>query len=481
MTKLTRPCLLVLLSIGQFIWLGEASRTHASELPNFVLVMCDDLGWGDVGFNGGQIIQTPCLDEMAQHSLQFSRFYAQAPVCSPTRGSCMTGRHPFRYGIPYANSGHMKPPELTLAELLREHGYATGHFGKWHLGTLTRTVRDANRGGLPKHVGDYAPPQDNGFEVCFSTESKVPTYDPMLKPAKGAGNAWDALADPAQGVAYGTYYWNEKGERVTENLAGCNSRIIMDRAEPFLRRSVADGRPFFAVIWFHSPHLPVVAGPEHRALYPDADDVRTRNYYGCVTAMDQQMGRLRQLLRELNVQDNTMLAFCSDNGPEGKSSDPGSAGHFRGRKRSLYEGGIRVPGLIEWPREVTKHRVTDYPAVTSDYLPTILDYLDVRLPDGRPVDGVSLRGVFQREMHERPQPIGFQSRGQLALSDNRFKLIRAKPESPWQLFDLLDDPTESNDVAEDHPELVDRMSQTLIQWQASCTRSSQGLDYPDSP
>jgi arylsulfatase A-like enzyme len=148
--------------------------TQAAEKPNVILIMCDDLGWGDVGFNGNKTIRTPHLDAMAKAGLKFNRFYAAAPVCSPTRGSCVTGRHPYRYGIPFANSGHMKPEELTLAELLKKQGYTTGHFGKWHLGTLTKTVKDANRGG-PRGAKHFSPPQANGFDVCFSTESKVPT------------------------------------------------------------------------------------------------------------------------------------------------------------------------------------------------------------------------------------------------------------------------------------------------------------------
>ncbi len=176
--------------------------------PNIVLVMCDDLGWGDTGFNGNKIIKTPHLDSMAAAGLRFTRFYAAAPVCSPTRGSVLTGRHPYRYGIYFANTGHMKDEELTLAELLRKKGYRTGHFGKWHVGTLTKTVNEANRGG-PRGVKHYSPPQDNGFDVCFSTESKVPTWDPMWTPKKHSGgssrkNWWQPLENTSGMIPYGT-------------------------------------------------------------------------------------------------------------------------------------------------------------------------------------------------------------------------------------------------------------------------------------
>ncbi|MEO1526445.1 MAG: sulfatase-like hydrolase/transferase [Planctomycetota bacterium] len=450
-----------------------ASSAVASEPPNIILMMCDDLGWGDVGFNGGKTIRTPHLDEMATKSLKFNRFYAQSPVCSPTRGSAITGRHPFRYGVYYANTGHMKPQELTVAELLQKQGYSTGHFGKWHLGTLTKTVKDANRGG-PKNVKHFSPPQDNGFDVCFSTESKVPTFDPMMRPKdKKPGSAWDAVTDEIETVEYGTYYWNEAGEIVRDNLSGDDSRVIMDRAIPFIESSVQAEKPFFAIIWFHTPHLPVVAGGEYLEMYRQ-HEVRFRNYYGCITAMDSQVGRLRDKLAELGARDNTMICFCSDNGPEGNDSAPGSAGPFRGRKRSLYEGGIRVPGLIEWPAQV-EPGTTDFPAVTSDYLPTIAAAVGARLDDQRPIDGISLLPVFEGKLKQRPSPIGFQSKDMLALSDTRFKLVAKKEQ--WELYDLLENPSESNNVAGKHPDVVASMKAQLQRWQASCKRSDAGQDY----
>lgn len=452
-----------------------------AEMPNIVLLMCDDLGWGDVGFNGGSEIRTPSLDEMATNSMRFSRFYAQSPVCSPTRGSCLTGRHPYRYGVFSANTGHMKTEELTLAELLKEKGYATGHFGKWHLGTLTTQVLDANRGGKPQNAVHYSPPQDNGFEVCFSTESKVPTFDPMIKPSEDAGNAWNAIEDKSSAVEYGTFYWDEHGQRVTENLEGDDSRIIMDRAVPFIRHAADRKQPFFAVIWFHTPHLPVVADAEHRALYPGAKNLRHANYMGCVTAMDEQIGRLRRTLRDCGVANNTLLTFCSDNGPEGNDKDPGSAGPFRGRKRSLYEGGIRVPALIEWPAKIQRGSETDFPAVTSDYLPTLLEIVGAESVGDRPIDGVSLLPTVSGETLIRPSPIGFQSAKQGALSDNQYKIYRSKDAAAWELYDLLADPGEARNIAEQHPGIVMQMSKVFEAWQASCAVSNDGSDYGVDP
>jgi arylsulfatase len=463
---------------------GPSLFADDAERPNIVLVMADDLGWGDVGFNGNDIIQTPHLDDMAAAGLQFNRFYSAAPVCSPTRGSCLTGRHPYRYGIFLANVGHMLPPEQTLAEVLRAHGYATGHFGKWHLGTLTTTERDANRGG-PHGREHFALPTQHGFQVFFSTESKVPTWDPMVRP-RGVNRRtwWDPAVEPGERTPYGTAYWSNGG-RVTENLDGDDSQIIMDRVVPFLRNAVRNKTPFFAVVWFHTPHLPVVAGPDYAAQYAGYDKYH-QHYYGCITALDDQVGRLRAELRDLGVAENTLVTFCSDNGPEGNQTAPGTAGPFRGRKRSLYEGGVRVPAMIEWPARITAGRTSDVPCCTSDYLPTVLDLLGIENPAVTPLDGISLLPLFDGEMTERAQPIGFQSAGQIALTDNRFKLIhvpqqgrRQTPpeERNYQLFDLLVDPGETTDVSADHPNMVARMRPVLEEWERSCQRSLAGEDY----
>jgi len=442
---------------------ARAEQAPAPDRPNIILAMADDMGWGDAGYQGHPFLRTPNLDAMAGEGLRFNRFYSGAPVCSPTRGSAMTGRHPYRYGITFANVGHMRPPEITLAEMLKEYGYTTGHFGKWHLGTLTTEIRDSNRGRPGDHT-HFAPPWEHGFDVCFSTEAKVPTYNPMKTPGSDQ--------------PYGTYYWKTDGTRETENLEGDDSRIIMDRVIPFIREAAARKQPFLAVVWFHAPHLPVVAGPEHRALYEDNPRAHP-DYHGCITALDEQLGRLREELRRLGVAENTMLWFCSDNGPEGRSGKaPGSAGPLRGRKRDLFEGGIRVPGILVWPARITKPRVTDVPCCTSDYLPTVLEVLGQQ-PQKHPLplDGVSLLPLIEGRMEERPRPIGFQSGGQLALVDNRYKLIRRRANEPFMLFDLKEDPGEQTDLAGQLPEVLERMKQTVLAWQASCARSAAGADY----
>ena len=285
----------------------------AEEKPaNVILMMSDDQGWGDAGYNGHKILKTPHLDAMVAAGLRFNRFYSSSPVCSPTRGSCLTGRHPNRYGILYANAGYLLPKEeITLAEVLSGRGYRTGHFGKWHLGDFEGKTRSA--------------PSDHGFDEWFSTARKVATLHP------------DAAS------------YRHNGNKVEGPLKGDDSKIIMDKAIPFIRSAVEQKKSFFAVIWFHTPHLPILAAEKHRKLYPGRKD-KEKHYWGALTAMDEQVGRLRETLRELDVARDTMLWFTSDNGPEGKKEGPGSpgtTGGLRGRKRSLFEGGVRVPGSLE--------------------------------------------------------------------------------------------------------------------------------------
>ncbi len=436
------------------------------DKPNIVLCMADDLGFGDTGFNGNSIIKTPNLDAMAKAGLHFTRFYSAAPVCSPTRGSCLTGRHPYRYGITFANVGHMPKEEVTLAEVLKTQGYTTGHFGKWHLGTLTKTEKDSNRGG-PRGAKHYSPPWENGFDICFSTEAKVPTWDPMKKPESN---------EP-----YGTYYWTEDGTKAIENLKGDDSRVIMDRVVPFIRNAAKDKKPFLAVVWFHTPHLPVIAGAEYRKMYSQYSDDE-QHYYGCVSAMDEQMGRLRNQLRELGIADDTMVWFCSDNGPEGKDGKRGrtrgSAGSLRGRKRSLFEGGVRVPTLLEWPARVKGGKVTDIPCCTSDYFPTVLDVLNIKIKgQAKPIDGVSLLPLIQGKMNKRPVPIAFESGSQVSLTDNRYKIYSKNKGKTYMLFDLIEDPGEKKDLAAEKPQILQSMKATLTKWRNSCKDSLAGKDY----
>ena len=161
-------------------------KGNKNELPNIILIMADDLGYGDVACYGNPTVKTPCLDEMANAGIRFERFYAAAPVCSPTRGSCLTGRHPYRYNMPWAGRYGMPAGEITIAEALKTKGYSTGHFGKWHVGGLSKTI---NQSEFPGGPSPYSPPWENGFDECFSTESMMPTYNPYYQIGGDFGTA----------------------------------------------------------------------------------------------------------------------------------------------------------------------------------------------------------------------------------------------------------------------------------------------------
>lgn len=466
--------------LGVVGWLPcAADEVRALESrPNVILIMFDDLGYADTGFMGSRQAATPHMDAMASSALVFTRFYSAAPVCSPTRGSVLTGRHPYRYGIYFANVGSLPADEITIPFLLGANGYRTGHFGKWHLGTMTTEIDDANRGGKNGR-SHFAPPWTRGFDVAFSTESKVPTFDPLIQPrdfSAWPGNLrqwWDPVVDDNRAVPYGTRYWNERGESVTENIRGPDARVVMDRALPFMEACVRDQTPFLAVIWFHEPHWPVVAGADDAGAFPDLDRF-DQHYYGCIRAADREIGRLRGELRRLGVADTTMIWVASDNGPEGDADMPGSAHPLRGRKRSLYEGGLRVPAMVEWPARIPAGRVTDYPAVTSDYLPTLLDVTGLRMPDARPLDGVSLLPLITGRPMPPRAPIGFQSQKQLALIGERYKIYSPDEGRTFELYDLIDDMAEAHDLAASHPELMAGMKTVLDAWRASCDQPISG-------
>jgi arylsulfatase A-like enzyme/lysophospholipase L1-like esterase len=479
----------------------------AAGKPNIILLMADDLGWGDTSHNGNSNLKTPSLDEMARSGLVFDRFYSAAPVCSPTRASVLTGRHPFRAKVFFAMVGDSRnglpPGEVSLGQLMKDAGYRTGFFGKWHLGTLTKEIVDRRFGG-PGNDHLYSPPWEHGFDYVFATESRVPTYDPMIRPRSQLGAEpsrhpieepvegttrawWEPLDDPSQGTSWGTHYWENK-KIVTDELSGDDSRIIINKVLEFTEQRNNHERPFFAVVWFHTPHLPLVAGRADQEQYNEHEFFE-RTYYGAVSAMDREIGRLRSALKEAGIADNTVLWFTSDNGPESLLDiTPGQTGGLRGRKRSLYEGGIRVPGIIEWPARIEAGTKTNVPGVTSDILPTVLGWAGAEIPTSRLLDGKDLDGILQGIEKSRNSPIGFESVYQIAWIDDRYKLVYApvldhatrrkgfKGQNPaasvdFELFDIVRDPGESTDLADENPEIVDRMTGELVRWRESVRHS----------
>lgn len=474
--KVAIRLLILYVSVVSFACRGPQATTN-EERPNIILLMADDLGWGDVGFNGNTIIKTPGLDRLAKAGVVLDRFYSASPVCSPTRGSWITGRTPYRYGIYWANTGFMKKEEVTIAEVLRELGYTTAHFGKWHLGTMSDSIPDARRGG--KGNAFYSPPWDNGFDVCFSTEAAVPTWNPMKNQEYNA---------PSR-------YWEARNQYATDNLEGDDSRVMMDRVIPFIKNATSKKQPFLAVVWFHAPHSPVVAGEPYKQMYAEYDDNK-QHYYGCITAMDEQIGRLQDELARMGIDKNTILMFSSDNGPAGEGGgvkqhpgqrQQGVTGGFRGRKGSLYEGGVRVPTVISWPAKLPRGQRVSFPMVSSDMFSTILATLNVDLPP-RPYDGMNILPAILGQVEVRAKYIGFQTPSEASLVSHQYKLIMKKPKAnaaqgndgpakSFELYDLINDKYETKNITESHPDVVQEMNQFLIEWMASCKRSGEGHDY----
>jgi len=445
--------------------------------PNFILCMADDQGWGDVGYSGNPVPKTPTLDDMASSGLRFDRFYAAAPVCSPTRGSVLTGRHPNRFGC-FSWGYTLRPREVTVAEALKRAGYVTGHFGKWHLGSV--------RSDSPVCPGR------SGFDEWFSSPNFYEN-DPLM---------------------------SRRGKVV--ETKGESSMVTVREALKFIRRSTRDGKPFLAVIWFGNPHTPHTAPPELCALYKNLPP-KLQKYYGEITGIDRAVALLRRELRELGIAGNTLLWYTSDNGPR-----MGSTGGLSGKKGTLWEGGIRVPAIIEWPDRIKKPAVTTVPCGTVDIYPTLLEIAGVTVPDQPPLDGTSLVSLMEGKLERRPKPLGFwvypvrgrptPSRsimqkllheqragivsplpeadrnagkilkrypfdplpGHAAWIDGRWKLHRIakrKGKIEYLLFDLVSDPKEKKDLSKREPERTERMKSELEAWQKSVIRSLNGEDY----
>jgi len=470
--KILSSCRLTLIVGVNLLMLGcyAQKKEKVTQQPNIILLMADDLGYGDVGFNGNDIIITPNLDEMANAGVKFENFYAAAPLCSPTRASVLTGRSAFRQGIFAAHTGAMRPAEKTIAEVLKKEGYKTGFFGKWHLGWIEPDKVESR--------GSYSPPWHHGYEETFATKSAVPTWNPTKTP-----EGWTSWGSTDDGSWGGSIYI-ENGKPVTENLEGDDSRIIMDRAIPFIEKSIENDDPFFATIWFHTPHEPVVAGPEYLAKYPDLP-LGKKHYYGCITAMDDQIGRLRAFLKNKNIEDNTIIFFCSDNGPADPLARKGiaSSGPFTGHKHQMWEGGLRVPALALWPNHIKEGIVSDYQASTSDYFPTILDILNIEKNKKTPLDGESFNSTLKGESQIRKIPFAsgyqrlYKNTELYAYIDGQYKICIPEVGDEMMLFDIKNDPAETKNLALEKPELFEKMKQGLEEVKQSWTQSREGKDY----
>ena len=425
-------------SLVLIVVLGGVLAVTAADKPNIVLVMADDQGWGQVGYNGHPKLKTPNLDAMAANGIRFNRFYAAGPVCSPTRASVLTGRTHVRTGVP--THGHnLCLQEKTLPAALKRAGYATGHFGKWHL----NGVRGA---GVPILGDDANHPGRYGFDEWLSA-SNYYDRDPLL---------------------------SRNGE--FEEFKGDSSVIAVAEALKFMKRQQQADQPFFAVIWYGSPHNPQKAVAED--LVDDPNE-QLGNHLGEIVGIDRSVGLLRKGLRDLGVGQDTLIWYCSDNG--GLNLDPDAVGNLRGHKGSMYEGGIRVPGIIEWPDQI-KPQVTDFPASTMDIMPTIVDLLGLPKDSQLAVrDGESIVSLFKGKTPKRTHGIPFRFTKNAALIDGDYKLVNTnlKNDGGWQLYDLKNDSAETEDVSQRHPQRYAKMLAEAKAVQASIEASAAGQDYPE--
>jgi arylsulfatase A-like enzyme len=417
----------------------SSNHSLAADRPHIILVMADDMGWGQTGYRKHPILKTPNLDAMAANGLRFERFYAGGPVCSPTRASVMTGRSHDRTGVLSHGYG-LRLQEKTIAQALKNAGYSTGHFGKWHL--------NGHRGpGVPILADDPRSPGKFGFDEWVSV-SNFYDVNPLMSRA-------------------GKF----------EEFQGDSSEVAIGEAVKFLDKNLASGKPMFAVIWYGTPHSPFKSLEDDKASFSELNEA-SANHYGELVAMDRSIGTLRKSLRDLGIADNTMLVFCSDNGglPE---ITPDTVGGLRGNKGSVFEGGLRVPGIIEWPAAI-QPRVTSYPACVMDLFPTVAEI--VGLPDNvmtKPIDGVSLKPLLAKELGERGVPIGFRYNTKRALIDDRYKLLTDNfAGGKFELYDLIDDPNETRDLSATQPEVFARMKAQLLEWNKGMDGSFAGKDYP---
>jgi arylsulfatase A-like enzyme len=481
--------------------------TNPQKLPNIVLLMGDDHGWDEVGYNGHPFVKTPVLDEMAASGLRFDRFYSGHPSCSPTRGSFLTGRHPNRYGT-FSPNWSLRPEEITIAHLLKEAGYATAHFGKWHVGPVKKESPTS-----PGAMGfDEWLSHDNFFEI-----------DPVL---------------------------SRNGEE-PQKIKGESSKILIDETIKFIQKSKSQNEPFLAVVWFGSPHEPYSGLPEDLALYENLPDSLAgkevgltsnetgkrvtrplrevlQERYAEITAMDRSIGTLRAWLEENNLKENTLVMYCGDNGTPASAARTGMT--LREQKGSLYEGGIRVPGVMEWPAIIKEPSSTTAVSVTTDFMPTLAELTGQPLPD-RPIDGISLVPFFYDPSNQRTKPLYFWKfepsavfdenpdpyidpqlqegttplakimdgkftrnfrnyrynqisendySGERTMMKDKYKLVvegQTPNEKGFELYDIQNDPGEKQNLADEYPETVEEMLAEMRKWQESVLNSLTGADY----
>ena len=457
--------------------------------PNVIFALADDLGWGDIEYNSGNA-RTPNLNEMAHspNTVLLQRYYSGAPICSPTRGTVLTGRNHNRYCLWTANAGFNSPDftkpqpmplplsEITVAEVMREAGYSTALFGKWHLGDFKR-LDGGNKKWPVSHPGLH------GFDQWQATERSTSTCTTncgCFKHSKCINGHYQT------NPACTNYYTNHSDTIVgwPDPIPDGDSHFIWSLAESYIKEQVKANKPFFLFLSFHTVHVRYISSEHYKALYQDKQyDLNHLDYYGSISEMDDVMGKLRKILKELGIHSSTVLWFSSDNGPSPDS--PGVTNGLRGQKFSLYEGGVRVPGMIEWPDVITSNKVSSFPVVTSDLLPTVHDILGINPTDNRPIDGISILPFLQGKVEQRNHSIywAFQVPGnfntgeyRVSVSGERYKLIATYNKGKitgHELYDLINDLGEKINLSRKFPSISNKLLSEIESWRKSVIASAE--------
>jgi arylsulfatase A len=430
----------VVISMG----MGIASGAEAQRPPSIIMIVADDLGWGDVGFNGRTEWSTPNLDRLARQGTTFRRMYTAAVVCAPSRAAFLTGKYTIHSGV-RRNEDDLPAEETTIAEALRPKGYATALFGKWHHGKS----REAKKG--------YVHPQDQGFDEFFGYTDAV--------------DAWEKF--PAM-------LW-EGRQRVP--ASGYFDDLITDRAVEFLGRH--KDAPFFLYLAPIATHFSIAAPADeverHRGKLPEADPAQPLNatYAAMVTRLDRNVGRLIETLERLKLSGDTLVVFTSDHGATFESGNQGTSAAldsnrpFRGQKRTVWEGGIRVPGLAYWPGRIPAGVVSEDVMHLTDLLPTFVAAAGGEKQSSWHVDGVNQLDVWMGKTRCAGRRLfwEWESEGsrQLAAMEGRFKLVVIEGGKP-ELYDVVGDPAERRDLSAQYPELTKELRNQLNAWLATASR-----------
>jgi arylsulfatase A-like enzyme len=415
--------------------------------PNVVIIYADDLGWGDLRCYGGADLQTPHLDALAERGVRCRQWYSNSPVCSPSRAALLTGRHPAHAGVEAilgANRHlHGLPQQPTLASRLREAGYRTGIFGKWHLGVAEQSAPLAY--GFDTHVGFRAGCVDYYSHIMY-WGVRYPLHD-----------LW----------CDNTEIWSN-GRYLTD--------LITDSAVQFIESS---DRPFFCYVPYNAPHYPMHAPAAYMDRFAHLPWER-QVMAAMINCMDDGVGRIVAALERTGMMDNTMIIFSSDNGPSAEERNwldgeeiaypGGSTGGLRGHKGSLYEGGIRVPGIWSWPDGLPAGTMLDDPAAMIDIVPTVLAACGVDL-DPSATDGVDLLPSLRGQDAVADRDLCWEYEGQLAVRRHDWKLVidpspkLGVPARPGnELYDLRSDPEETKDLSAEHPTVVGELSAAAQAW-----------------